>query len=215
VAILFESILVRTCSIWSWLSLTCLLVSLITCFLGATLEVTGGVGASVLVFISPALCNLEINRLSQPLRAWPDATIPLTFGYALIIPCLALALSKAGDPSEYKFRDSECEFSDQGPLVWKTPLVNSACHICECPMSWIDLAALPAFNRFHGQSLQQQQVGLAYDCNSSALIEMLAMYEAWYPVKSQIRVSGLPQPASQEPPILVTHHCAVSRSRRV
>jgi len=86
------------------ISLTCLVVSLITCDLGVTLEVTGGVGASALAFIFPAACHLKLIGPDQPLRARLPAMICVAFGCVILVLSLVLALSKAWDPVEGEVR---------------------------------------------------------------------------------------------------------------
>ncbi|EGN99764.1 hypothetical protein SERLA73DRAFT_88414 [Serpula lacrymans var. lacrymans S7.3] len=73
-----------------------MLLSLFTCDLGVTLEITGGVSATALAFIFPAACYL---KLSEPRIPWYSRTkLPasacLSFGIIVMITSLFLALGK-------------------------------------------------------------------------------------------------------------------------
>lgn len=80
--------------------LTSELVSLITCDLGVTLEITGGVSATALAFIFPAACYLKLTDPRVPLysRAKLPAVACLVFGVSVMVGSLFLALGKAWTP---------------------------------------------------------------------------------------------------------------------
>ena len=81
-------------------NLTFDLVSLITCDLGVTLEITGGVSATTLAFIFPAACYLKLTDPRVPLysRTKLPAVICLVFGILVMVVSLILALGKAWTP---------------------------------------------------------------------------------------------------------------------
>jgi len=74
-----------------------MLLSLITCDLGVTLEITGGVSATALAFIFPAACYLKLSDPRVPLysRAKLPAVACLIFGILVMSVSLFLALGKA------------------------------------------------------------------------------------------------------------------------
>jgi hypothetical protein len=74
-----------------------ILVALITCDLGVTLEITGGVSATALAFIFPAACYLKLTDPGVPLysRAKLPAVACLIFGVMVMSGSLFLALGKA------------------------------------------------------------------------------------------------------------------------
>lgn len=76
------------------------LVSLITCDLGVTLEITGGVSATALAFIFPAACYLKLSDPRVPLysRTKLPAVSCLVFGIVVMLVSLYLALGKAWTP---------------------------------------------------------------------------------------------------------------------
>lgn len=76
------------------------LVSLITCDLGVTLEITGGVSATALAFIFPAACYLKLSDPRVPLysRSKLPAVVCLVFGVLVMVVSLFLALGKAWTP---------------------------------------------------------------------------------------------------------------------
>ncbi|KAI9459087.1 amino acid transporter [Russula earlei] len=75
-----------------------LLVSLITCDLGVTLEITGGVSATALAYIFPAACFLKLSS-ARDLRVTLPAYACAAFGSIVMVLSLALALGKAWTPA--------------------------------------------------------------------------------------------------------------------
>ncbi|KAH9998521.1 amino acid transporter [Russula compacta] len=73
-------------------------VSLITCDLGVTLEITGGVSATALAYIFPALCFLKLTS-ARDLRTTLPAYVCATFGALVMVLSLALALGKVWTPA--------------------------------------------------------------------------------------------------------------------
>jgi sodium-coupled neutral amino acid transporter 11 len=73
-------------------------VSLITCDLGVTLEITGGVSATALAYIFPAACFLKLTS-SRDLRTTIPAYACVAFGALVMVLSLALALGKAWTPA--------------------------------------------------------------------------------------------------------------------
>jgi sodium-coupled neutral amino acid transporter 11 len=73
-------------------------VSLITCDLGVTLEITGGVSATALAFIFPAACFLKLTS-SRNLRTTLPAYACAAFGALVMVLSLAIALGKAWTPA--------------------------------------------------------------------------------------------------------------------
>ena len=73
-------------------------VSLITCDLGVTLEITGGVSATALAYIFPAACFLKLTS-SRDLRTTIPAYLCVAFGVLVMVLSLALALGKAWTPA--------------------------------------------------------------------------------------------------------------------
>jgi sodium-coupled neutral amino acid transporter 11 len=73
-------------------------VSLITCDLGVTLEITGGVSATALAYIFPAACFLKLTS-SRDLRTTIPAYVCVAFGALVMVLSLALALGKAWTPA--------------------------------------------------------------------------------------------------------------------
>lgn len=89
----------RTCPCPSPINLTYLpTVSLITCDLGVTLEITGGVSATALAYIFPAACFLKLTS-SRDLRTTIPAYACVAFGALVMVLSLALALGKAWTPA--------------------------------------------------------------------------------------------------------------------
>ncbi|KAG9316352.1 amino acid transporter [Chiua virens] len=74
-----------------------MLLSLITCDLGVTLEITGGVSATALAFIFPAACYIKLADPHAPLysRTKLPAVVCLVFGTLVMVVSLFLALGKA------------------------------------------------------------------------------------------------------------------------
>lgn len=72
-------------------------LSLITCDLGVTLEITGGVSATALAFIFPAACYLKLANPSLPWysRSKIPAATCFAFGVVVMVVSLFLALGKA------------------------------------------------------------------------------------------------------------------------
>lgn len=72
-------------------------LSLITCDLGVTLEITGGVSATALAFIFPTACYLKLANPSLPWysRSKVPAAICFAFGVVVMVVSLFLALGKA------------------------------------------------------------------------------------------------------------------------
>ncbi|KAI6125719.1 amino acid transporter [Pisolithus croceorrhizus] len=72
-------------------------LSLITCDLGVTLEITGGVSATALAFIFPTACYLKLANPSLPWysRSKLPAAICFAFGVVVMVVSLFLALGKA------------------------------------------------------------------------------------------------------------------------
>jgi sodium-coupled neutral amino acid transporter 11 len=78
-----------------------MLVALITCDLGVMLEITGGVSATALAFIFPAICYIKLSNGDRP---WHDKTkLPAffcaTFGFVVMCLSLFRALAKAWTPA--------------------------------------------------------------------------------------------------------------------
>jgi solute carrier family 38 (sodium-coupled neutral amino acid transporter), member 11 len=69
-------------------------VSLITCDLGVTLEVVGGVSATALAFIFPAVCFLKLTS-ARDIRTTLPAYACAAFGTLVMVLSLILALRKA------------------------------------------------------------------------------------------------------------------------
>lgn len=76
------------------------LVSLVTCDLGVTLEITGGVSATALAFIFPAACYLKLAHPTQPWyhREKLPAACCFAFGIVVMVVSLFLAMGKAWTP---------------------------------------------------------------------------------------------------------------------
>ncbi|KAF9222527.1 amino acid transporter [Gyrodon lividus] len=74
-----------------------MLLALITCDLGVTLEITGGVSATALAFIFPAACYLKLTDPRVPLYSPTKlpAVACLVFGLVVMSGSLFLALGKA------------------------------------------------------------------------------------------------------------------------
>jgi sodium-coupled neutral amino acid transporter 11 len=75
-------------------------VALITCDLGVTLEITGGVSATALAYIFPAACYL---KLSDPKVLWYSraklpATVCLAFGLIAMVVSMFQVLQRAYTP---------------------------------------------------------------------------------------------------------------------
>jgi sodium-coupled neutral amino acid transporter 11 len=75
-----------------------MIVSLITCDLGVTLEITGGVSATALAYIFPAACFLKLTS-ARDLRTTLPAYVCVAFGALVMALSLALALGKAWTPA--------------------------------------------------------------------------------------------------------------------
>ncbi|KAI9572182.1 amino acid transporter [Boletus coccyginus] len=77
-----------------------MLLSLITCDLGVTLEITGGVSATALAFVFPAACYLKLTDPRVPFysRTKLPAAACLVFGILVLVVSLFLALGKAWTP---------------------------------------------------------------------------------------------------------------------
>ena len=73
-------------------------VSLITCDLGVTLEITGGVSATALAYIFPAACFLKLTS-ARDIRTTLPAYASVAFGVLVMVLSLALALQKAWTPA--------------------------------------------------------------------------------------------------------------------
>ncbi|KAI5117108.1 hypothetical protein M0805_008227 [Coniferiporia weirii] len=75
-------------------------LALITCDLGAMLEITGGVSATALAFIFPAACYIKLLPAELPLTARPKlpALLCAIFGVIVLVLSLALALGKVWTP---------------------------------------------------------------------------------------------------------------------
>jgi sodium-coupled neutral amino acid transporter 11 len=73
-------------------------VALITCDLGITLEITGGVSATALAYIFPAACFLKLTS-ARDLRTTLPAYVCAAFGALVMVLSLALALGKAWTPA--------------------------------------------------------------------------------------------------------------------
>ncbi|TFK44705.1 amino acid transporter [Crucibulum laeve] len=77
-----------------------MLVALVTCDLGVMLEITGGVSATALAFIFPAICYIKLidNRIPWHNRAKLPAILCATFGVIVMVISLFLALQKVWTP---------------------------------------------------------------------------------------------------------------------
>ena len=73
-------------------------MSLITCDLGVTLEITGGISATALAYIFPAACFLKLTS-ARDLRTILPAYACVAFGVVVMALSLALALGKAWTPA--------------------------------------------------------------------------------------------------------------------
>ena len=79
-------------------------VSLITCDLGVMLEITGGISATTLAYIFPAVCYLRLASPEKPWYSRSKLTASVCAGFGLLVMCLSLflALGKVwrpeGDP---------------------------------------------------------------------------------------------------------------------
>ncbi|KIM69215.1 hypothetical protein SCLCIDRAFT_13320 [Scleroderma citrinum Foug A] len=75
-------------------------LALITCDLGVTLEITGGVSATALAFIFPAACYLKLANPSLPWysRSKFPAAACFAFGVVVMVVSLFLTLAKAWTP---------------------------------------------------------------------------------------------------------------------
>jgi solute carrier family 38 (sodium-coupled neutral amino acid transporter), member 11 len=73
-------------------------VSLITCDLGVTLEIVGGVSATALAYIFPAACFLKLTS-ARDIRTTLPAYACVAFGTLVMVLSLALALGKAWTPA--------------------------------------------------------------------------------------------------------------------
>jgi len=75
-------------------------VALITCDLGVTLEITGGVSATALAYIFPAACYLKLTDPQVPWysRAKLPASACLAFGLAAMSGSLFQVLQRASTP---------------------------------------------------------------------------------------------------------------------
>ncbi|EIW83213.1 AAAP amino acid permease [Coniophora puteana RWD-64-598 SS2] len=84
----------------STILLSSMLLALVTCDLGVTLEITGGVSATALAYIFPAACYLKLTDPAVPWRsrAKLPAAICLVFGVIVMTVSLFLALGKAWTP---------------------------------------------------------------------------------------------------------------------
>jgi len=76
------------------------LVSLVTCDLGVMLEITGGISATTLAYIFPAVCYL---RLASPGKPWYSmaklpAGVCAAFGLVVMSLSLFIALGKVWRP---------------------------------------------------------------------------------------------------------------------
>ncbi|KAM6502281.1 Transmembrane amino acid transporter domain containing protein [Amanita muscaria] len=74
-----------------------MLVALITCDLGVMLEITGGVSATALSFIFPAICHLKLSNGQLPWHSRTNlpAVACATFGFVVMCISLFLSLAKA------------------------------------------------------------------------------------------------------------------------
>ncbi|KAI9442237.1 amino acid transporter [Lactarius indigo] len=69
-------------------------LSLMTCDLGVTLEITGGISATALAYIFPAACFLKLSS-ARDLRTRLPSYICVAFGVVVMVLSLALALQNA------------------------------------------------------------------------------------------------------------------------
>lgn len=76
---------------------TSMFISLVTCDLGVTLEITGGVSATAIAFIFPAICYVKLVNPKTPWysRTKLPAIICATFGVIVLVISLLLALQKS------------------------------------------------------------------------------------------------------------------------
>lgn len=72
-------------------------LSMITCDLGIMLEITGGVSATALAFVFPAICYLKLlpSELPWHCRRKLPAIICAIFGVVVLCLSLVLGLTKA------------------------------------------------------------------------------------------------------------------------
>ncbi|KAI9463655.1 transmembrane amino acid transporter protein-domain-containing protein [Lactarius psammicola] len=71
-----------------------MLISLMTCDLGVTLEITGGVSATALAYIFPAACFLKLSS-ARDLRTTLPSYLCVAFGVVVMVLSLVLALQNA------------------------------------------------------------------------------------------------------------------------
>ncbi|KAH9176293.1 amino acid transporter [Lactarius sanguifluus] len=71
-----------------------MLISLMTCDLGVTLEITGGISATALAYIFPAACFLKLSS-ARDLRTRLPSYVCVAFGVVVMVLSLALALQNA------------------------------------------------------------------------------------------------------------------------
>ncbi|KAI0256086.1 amino acid transporter [Lactifluus subvellereus] len=75
-----------------------MLISLITCDLGVTLEIVGGVSATALAYIFPAACFLKLTS-ARDIRTTLPAYVCVAFGALVMVLSLVLALGKVWTPA--------------------------------------------------------------------------------------------------------------------
>jgi solute carrier family 38 (sodium-coupled neutral amino acid transporter), member 11 len=80
--------------------LTARTVSLVTCDLGVMLEITGGVSATALAFVFPAICHVALLDRALPWygRQKLPAVACAAFGTVVLAVSLVLAGHKAWSP---------------------------------------------------------------------------------------------------------------------
>lgn len=78
-----------------------LLVSLVTCDLGVMLEITGGISATALAYIFPAVCYLKLASPEKPWYSKTKLAASVCAGFGFLVMCLSLlfALSKVWRPA--------------------------------------------------------------------------------------------------------------------
>ncbi|KAI1796393.1 amino acid transporter [Ganoderma leucocontextum] len=78
-----------------------MIIAIITCDLGVMLEITGGVSATALAFIFPAMCYIKLSAPHEPWysRAKLPSVICASFGVVVLCISLFLALGKAWTPA--------------------------------------------------------------------------------------------------------------------
>ena len=68
-------------------------VSLVTCDLGVMLEITGGISATALAYIFPAVCYLRLASPGEPWYSRSKLPASVCTGFGFLVMCLSLFLA--------------------------------------------------------------------------------------------------------------------------